>query len=61
MLEDAPWLDNEIVRRQRLREQARRPLEANLEEAFELSEFAFELSQSLRKSSWTSHHGIASC
>jgi hypothetical protein len=37
-LED-PWELNEIVRRRRLREQARRPLAVNLAETLELSEF----------------------
>lgn len=33
-----PWKLNEIVRRRRLREQARRPLAANLSEGLALSE-----------------------
>jgi hypothetical protein len=34
-----PWRLNEVVRRRRLREQARRPLGVNLAEGLALSEF----------------------
>jgi hypothetical protein len=34
-----PWRLNELVRRRRLREQARRPLAVNLAAGLELSEF----------------------
>lgn len=34
-----PWLDNELARRRRLRECARRPLGVNLGEGLALSEF----------------------
>jgi len=34
-----PWRDNEIARRMRLREDARRPLGVNLAEGLELSSF----------------------
>lgn len=37
--EGDPWRDNELVRRRRLREDAKRPLAVNLAEAMTLSEF----------------------
>lgn len=37
--EGDPWRDNELVRRQRIRENAARPMAVNLAEAIALSEF----------------------
>lgn len=40
--EGDPWRDNELVRRARIREDAERPIGANLAEAIALSEFLCE-------------------
>ncbi len=42
------WRDNEIARRWRIREDAKRPLGVNLSKALDLSEFQMKLAASLR-------------
>jgi hypothetical protein len=47
--DDDPWRDNELARRQRIREAASRPLGVNLADTLDLSEFAAELAEGLRR------------
>jgi hypothetical protein len=46
---DDPWRLNEVVRRRRLREQGRRPLQVNLAEGLALSEFLSKFSGAARR------------
>jgi hypothetical protein len=46
---DDPWRLNEVVRRRRLREQGRRPLEVNLAEGLALSEYLMRFRGAARR------------
>lgn len=44
-----PWRDNELVRRHRIRDDAKRPMAVNLREAMELSEFLCSVAGAARR------------